>query len=522
MTPRRRCTRAGSSTPDSACRSRRRATSTPSPLLRATVRRGRSRGSASGDRTCRANQALHPEAVNEVAEVSANRYYVPSFANPLNPDTFVHKIHVPVFLACQWTDEQTGGHCPELAEHFTGTRLKWFTFTNGAHIDSLDPATAVRWYDFLSLFVAQRMPDLTSELAGARAAAVPGPQWGSAGSRSGRGPDRERARLRLRAGGVRGAPAIRILFDNGSGGSTPGSAGGRVRAVVCAASRCPGTLASSWYLGAGGTLGAAAPGVRRRRHVQLGSAGPARYRLHREHRPGGLWGATPQLSLDPESARDGAVIPDCAAVLRTWWRSGRGRFTPGSRRRRRDVDLQVTVSEVRPDGYGDIRPERVARASERKPRSRREHAARAGAELRRADARPLPRGTVHRGGRAALLRGSRVPGGLADPDHDLCPGRRSADMGVLRSRCRVSVGGRRCGWPIRRRCRRGSSCRWCRALRCPPACRRARGCAASRAGATSRWSTGRSAEATLRSNPRGLFEQALEDAARRRTRRWPR
>ncbi|HTP20975.1 MAG TPA: CocE/NonD family hydrolase [Solirubrobacteraceae bacterium] len=75
-----------------------------------------------GDRTCRANQALHTAAVNERDEVAANRYYTPSFANPLNPDTFVHKIHVPVYLACQWTDEQTGGHCPELAERFTGTR----------------------------------------------------------------------------------------------------------------------------------------------------------------------------------------------------------------------------------------------------------------------------------------------------------------------------------------------------------------------------------------------------------------
>jgi uncharacterized protein len=117
-----------------------------------------------GDRTCRANQVPHTASVNEVNEIAANRYYVPSVANPLNPDTFVHKIHVPVFLACQWTDEQTGGHCPELAEHFTGTRLKWFTFTNGAHIDPLDPATAVRWYDFLSLFVARQLPDLTPGL----------------------------------------------------------------------------------------------------------------------------------------------------------------------------------------------------------------------------------------------------------------------------------------------------------------------------------------------------------------------
>ena len=32
----------------------------------------------------------------------------------------------------------------------TGTNKKWFTFTNGAHIDSLDPETYNRLYDFLS------------------------------------------------------------------------------------------------------------------------------------------------------------------------------------------------------------------------------------------------------------------------------------------------------------------------------------------------------------------------------------
>ncbi len=78
--------------------------------------------------------------------------------DPLDPVTFVHKIKAAVFMACQWEDEQTGGHCADLAQDFTGTRNKWFTFTNGAHIDSLDPATFDRWYDFLSLFVAHQAP----------------------------------------------------------------------------------------------------------------------------------------------------------------------------------------------------------------------------------------------------------------------------------------------------------------------------------------------------------------------------
>ena len=51
-----------------------------------------------------------------------------------------------------------GGHCPELARHFTGTTQKWFTYTNGAHIDAIDPYTYNRWYDFLELFVAHQAP----------------------------------------------------------------------------------------------------------------------------------------------------------------------------------------------------------------------------------------------------------------------------------------------------------------------------------------------------------------------------
>ena len=32
-----------------------------------------------------------------------------------------------------------GGHCPTMASRFTGTDRKWFTFTNGTHVDSLAP-----------------------------------------------------------------------------------------------------------------------------------------------------------------------------------------------------------------------------------------------------------------------------------------------------------------------------------------------------------------------------------------------
>ena len=119
---------------------------------------GPTSGSRRATRPCKANQALHGEAADLLAKIRANDHYVPKVADPLSPITFVHKINVPTYMACQFTDEQTGGHCPTLAEHFTGTQRKWFTFTNGTHVDSLDPETFNRWYDFLELYVAQQAP----------------------------------------------------------------------------------------------------------------------------------------------------------------------------------------------------------------------------------------------------------------------------------------------------------------------------------------------------------------------------
>src|SRR6185503_18744231 len=62
-----------------------------------------------GDQTCADNQVLHPEAADLVAKVRENDHYVPEVADPVSPITFVDKINVPVFMACQFTDEQTGG-----------------------------------------------------------------------------------------------------------------------------------------------------------------------------------------------------------------------------------------------------------------------------------------------------------------------------------------------------------------------------------------------------------------------------
>src|SRR5947199_1579283 len=115
-------------------------------------------------------------------------------------------------MACQWTDEQTGGHCPTLAEHFTGTRRKWFTFTNGAHIDSLDPATFNRWYDFLELFVAGQRPQLPAGVK-ALAPAVFQAAMGVSGVTLPPDPIQDQPTYAAAMGAFEKLPPVRILFD---------------------------------------------------------------------------------------------------------------------------------------------------------------------------------------------------------------------------------------------------------------------------------------------------------------------
>ncbi len=341
-----------------------------------------------GDRTCRANQVLHTAAVSDVKQIAANRYYVPSVANPLNPDTFVHKIHVPVFLACQWTDEQTGGHCPELAEHFTGTSLKWFTFTNGAHIDSLDPATAVRWYDFLSLFVGQQLPDLSPSLR-SLAPLLYQTAMGIGGITFPADPIENEPDYASALAAFEATAPVRILFDNGAGASTPGAP---VDGFEQSFSRfpLPGTAAKAWYLGPGGVLQSAAPGSGGTDVFNWSGKARPLTDFTGNTGPGGLWGTTPSYHWTQNPAGTAVsyvttpltenLVVVGAGALHVWIEAS----TP-------DVDLQVTVSEVRPDGNETFVQSGWLDASERKlsPESTLLEPL---LTERKADVRPLPRG----------------------------------------------------------------------------------------------------------------------------------
>lgn len=332
-----------------------------------------------GDRTCKANQALHPEAVDLLKKSEDNDTYVPAVADPLAPITFVHKIKAPTFLACQFTDEQTGGHCPALADKFTGTTQKWFTFTNGTHIDALDPATFTRWFDFLELYVARRAPHLSDATKGL-APVVFQTAMGVGGLTLPADPIQQAPDYAAALAAWRAQPPVRVAFDNGAGGPAPYAPGPGITHDF------PG-----WPVRATATT--------------FGPGAPVPFTWHRESRPAtsftgntsggpnGLWTATPsyrwtQPNVGSVYAYTSDPLKDTKTVV------GAGRVQATITTTVPDVDLQATVSEIRPDGGEVFVQSGWLRASMRKLDAAKSTELAPVLSLRAKDRRPLKPGVA--------------------------------------------------------------------------------------------------------------------------------
>jgi predicted acyl esterase len=328
-----------------------------------------------GDQTCAANQVLHGEAADLMAKIRENSTYNPSVADPLDPVTLVHNINVPTFMACQWEDEQTGGHCADLVQHFTGTSKKWFTFTNGAHIDSLDPYTYDRFYDFLELYVAHKAP---IENAAPVQAAAPIVYKEAMGLPQGdvvtlpRDPIQEQPTYELALSEFEKLPAVRVLFDNGAGEAPSGgttAAGNPYPGFEHSFAELPipGTIAQSWYFGPHGALN----------NQQPTAHGVDSYTSNASALPltdysgntggGGLWGNASEWKWNWQQPPAGSAVSYVSAPLTSNSTAiGGGAVHLWVKSSTPDVDLQATVSEVRPDGNETFVQSGWIRASERK------------------------------------------------------------------------------------------------------------------------------------------------------------
>ncbi len=344
-----------------------------------------------GDAVCEQNQALHGEAANLKRKIRRNAYYRPQVADPLAPKTFVDKIDVPVFMACQWQDEQTGGHCPALASSFTGTDKKWFTFTNGTHIDALAPETFNRWGDFLQLYVAKRSPAAFSALVNLLSPVVFQEAMGISGLTLPPDPVQQQPTYEGALAEFESQPPVRVLFDNGSGGQ-PGQPYPGFEQYFDALP-VPGTTARSWYFGGGGELGQkrARGGAQSAFKWDADAIPLTNFSGDTDTGEGGLWTQSPQYQWEQTPAKNSAsyvtqpLAEDTTVVgsgyVRAWVRSSKP-----------NVDLQATVTEVRPDGREVYVQSGWVRGSMRKLDRKKSTKLAPVLSLRKGDLKPLPEG----------------------------------------------------------------------------------------------------------------------------------
>jgi uncharacterized protein len=166
-------------------------------------------------------------------------------------------------------------------------------------------------------------------------------------------------------------PSVRVLFDNGAGAgpTSTASPGDPYAGFEQSFSSFPvaGTTARTWYLGAGGVLGDAPPASR----------GVDSFGAHADALPltdygtntgtGGLWGNASQWQWNWQQNPTGTAVSYASAPLTADTTViGAGAVDLWVRSSTPDVDLQATISEVRPDGNETFVQNGWIRASERK------------------------------------------------------------------------------------------------------------------------------------------------------------
>lgn len=313
-----------------------------------------------GDAVCLENQKLHSQAPDLMDRIEANPFYFPEVADPLSPRLFVHRIDVPVFLAGAWQDEQTGAYFATMLDRFTGTDKVHFTLVNGNHSEPLIPAIFGRWMEFLSLYVAKEIPRrpaitpvlldiLTGEAYGVTGLMLEPERFADVASY-------EEALARFESD-----PKVRLLFESGAGGSP----GYPIPAFEQGFDEWPiaGVEPAVWYFDQDGALSALPPAGE--------GADQFVYDPSRAQETSftgstsAVWRALPAWHWRPLEAGK-AVAYATEPLSETLVMAGSGSVDLWLASTAPDVDLQVTLSEIRPDGQESYVQTGWLRASHRK------------------------------------------------------------------------------------------------------------------------------------------------------------
>ena len=311
---------------------------------------------AEGDKTCAANQRLRSQNVSVLNSIDHESFLPlqpPGFADSMAPGALVGKIKVPVFLVSTWQDEQVASHVGTVVPQLTGTAKKHIVFTNGGHAEMFAvPDIIARWQEFLDFYVRRSVPNGTvmkaiaptigQQVLGSKEAltSLPFPRDRFTGLTY------PQALAKYEA-----EPQVHIAFENGAGlhGVAPGLPDPSFTKDF-ATYPIPGTQASRWWFGPEGTLTERGP--------SQGDGTPDSsdsYVSDPSARPrtsttgGGDWAQFPAYNwAPPVPGKSLAYLT--SPLASTMVMAGSGSVDLWLRSSAADTDVQVTLSEVRPDG----------------------------------------------------------------------------------------------------------------------------------------------------------------------------
>ena len=269
----------------------------------------------------------------------------PARADDRDLNRLVRKIEAPVFFGGQFHDEQTGAQFGGFLDRFDATRSLKVILANGRHPDGFAIGAVSRWFEFLEFYVAGRIPEIHPVMR-----TVGAEQFGDLFGMSGATFEADRftdfPTYEAALSAYESELPVRLLLESGAGSDEVGTP---VPTVVKAYESWPVPVRETvqWYLRGEGRLGSAGamePGSDTWRFDEEAGTdtffGPRGYQLLVP-----LWDLDWQSFADENSADfvsepfSEAQVVAGPGIAELWIR------TPVD-----DVTLQVTLTEIRPDG----------------------------------------------------------------------------------------------------------------------------------------------------------------------------
>lgn len=322
---------------------------------------------------CLNNQRLRLQTRNIFKLIQQNPYRTPSLFNPRTPGDWLAKSKVPTFFVGSFQDEQTGGQFANALGALKKNPNVWMVLQNGVHVDSLGPSVITSWGDFLNLFVADRIPQMPGLLV-----AMSGTLYGQLADAPSLSIQDSAYKnytsvAKAKADFKANTPRLRLLMDNGAatvqgpgdpnpGQPAPGGIGAKWQ-LGLKDWPVPGTKATTYYLGDNGALASGKPAASTEQYTADPAARP------KQTLPGSgdadAWKAQPPYNWTPVATGKGLGFVSQAFTENTLI-AGPSSLDLQLKSTKADTDVQVAITEVRPDGNETYIQSGWLRASHRK------------------------------------------------------------------------------------------------------------------------------------------------------------